>query len=63
MILMAHNLDLQVVCEGVETGEEFSLLKELGCDWVQGYHLDRPLTVEILVSRWLRQTRPVDAVA
>jgi diguanylate cyclase (GGDEF)-like protein len=63
MILMAHNLDLQVVCEGVETGEELGLLQELGCDWVQGYHLDRPLPVDRLVDRWLRQTGRVDAVA
>ena len=63
MILMAHNLDLRVVCEGVETAEELSLLQDLGCDWAQGYHLDRPLPVAALVQRWLRPAARVSAVA
>jgi diguanylate cyclase (GGDEF)-like protein len=53
MILMAHHLDLRVVCEGVETRAEMNLLHELGCDMVQGYHLDRPLPLQALVARWL----------
>lgn len=63
MILMAHNLDLRVVCEGVETGEELKLLCELGCDWVQGYYLDKPLPVAALVQRWLTTTPRISAVA
>jgi EAL domain-containing protein (putative c-di-GMP-specific phosphodiesterase class I) len=63
MILMAHNLDLRVVCEGVETAEELDLLREMGCDWAQGYHLDEPLSVAALVERWLRPATQVDAVA
>lgn len=63
MILMAHNLDLRVVCEGVETAEELNLLQELGCDWAQGYHVDKPLPVAALTQRWLRPTAQVIAVA
>lgn len=53
IIMMAHGLDLRVVCEGVETAEEFDLLRELDCDLAQGYHLDRPLPIQALAARWL----------
>ncbi|WP_081655243.1 sensor domain-containing protein [Amycolatopsis orientalis] len=43
IIAMAHAVDLTVVAEGVETAEELELLRELGCDQAQGYHLGRPL--------------------
>jgi diguanylate cyclase (GGDEF)-like protein/PAS domain S-box-containing protein len=37
VIGMAHNLDLEVVAEGVETREQFAFLVKQGCDVVQGY--------------------------
>jgi len=39
---MAKNLNLQTVAEGVETEAQFQLLKELGCDFFQGYLFGRP---------------------
>ena len=51
-ILLAHNLGLQVVAEGVESGEIQTLLEQLGCDLIQGYHLSRPKTWEE-ISVWL----------
>jgi len=48
LILMAKNLDLQVVAEGVETAEQLKELIELSCDYFQGYHYAQPLpSVEI----------------
>ena len=41
MISLAHNLDLQVVAEGVENLEQLRLLREFGCDQVQGYLISR----------------------
>ena len=63
MILMAHSLDLRVVCEGVETAEELNLLFGLSCDWAQGYYLDRPISVTALAERWLEPTIPAAAAA
>ncbi len=39
---LAKNLSLKVTAEGVETPEACQWLTELGCDFVQGYHLGRP---------------------
>ncbi|HWD01922.1 MAG TPA: EAL domain-containing protein [Amycolatopsis sp.] len=42
IIAMAHAVGLTVVAEGVESAAELTLLRELGCDQAQGYHLGRP---------------------
>ncbi len=43
IIAMAHNLGLSVVAEGVETKEQWQLLKEQDCDHLQGYYFSKPL--------------------
>ncbi|MGH8352970.1 MAG: putative bifunctional diguanylate cyclase/phosphodiesterase [Pseudomonas sp.] len=43
MINLAHNLDLVVVAEGVETAEQLGLLRQFGCDQVQGYLISKPV--------------------
>ncbi|MBI1396644.1 MAG: EAL domain-containing protein [Betaproteobacteria bacterium] len=43
IIAMAHSLRLQVVAEGVETGEQLDFLKTRGCEFVQGYLISRPV--------------------
>ncbi len=45
IIEMAHNLNLQVVAEGVETKAELNIVKALKCDKAQGYLLSHPLPV------------------
>jgi EAL domain-containing protein (putative c-di-GMP-specific phosphodiesterase class I) len=40
---LAHNLGLLVVAEGVEDAATAQLLRELGCDQMQGYYVSRPL--------------------
>lgn len=42
IINMAHSLGIGVIAEGVETVEQFELLKKLGCDNVQGFLFMKP---------------------
>ncbi|MCR2805442.1 sensor domain-containing protein [Paenibacillus soyae] len=46
ILTLAKELDMNVVAEGVETAEQYALLKELQCDEIQGYYFSRPLHVE-----------------
>ncbi|MDO6694712.1 EAL domain-containing protein [Aliiglaciecola sp. 3_MG-2023] len=49
-IAMANSLGLTVVAEGVETEQQFAILKRLGCDLVQGFYFSRPLTATQLLK-------------
>lgn len=46
VISMAKNLQLQTVAEGVETKEQLEVLRDLGCDGIQGYYFSKPLPKE-----------------
>jgi diguanylate cyclase (GGDEF)-like protein/PAS domain S-box-containing protein len=45
VISLAHALDMTVVAEGVEMEEQARLLKDLGCDEMQGYLHSRPMPI------------------
>ncbi len=44
IINLGHELNLNVVAEGVETIEQFELLRSINCDAVQGFFFSRPVT-------------------
>lgn len=44
IIMLAHNLGMDVVAEGVETKEQLRLLRDLKCELGQGYFFSRPLS-------------------
>jgi diguanylate cyclase (GGDEF)-like protein len=46
LIVMAHNLNLRVIAEGVETPEQLAFLRENHCDAIQGYLVSRPMPAE-----------------
>jgi diguanylate cyclase (GGDEF)-like protein len=46
IIAMAHSLGILVVAEGVEKEGQYSILRERGCDFAQGYWLGHPVTVD-----------------
>ena len=46
VVNLAHNLDMKVVAEGLETLEQVALLQALDCDYGQGFLFAEPLTAE-----------------
>ncbi|GAB6100679.1 hypothetical protein JCM16358_25580 [Halanaerocella petrolearia] len=50
IITMAHNLNLTVTAEGVETEEQQEFLQQEDCDVLQGYLFSRPLDSENLIK-------------
>ncbi len=56
---MAHQLDMQVVGEGIENRDDWDLLTRLGCDIGQGYFIARPMPAADIVgwiSAWRART-------
>jgi len=46
IIAIGKHMKLLTVAEGTETREQVEMLKEMGCDYFQGYYFSRPLTAE-----------------
>jgi len=46
IIELGHDLGLDVVAEGVESVDDAARLRELGCDFAQGYHYSRPVSAD-----------------
>ena len=58
IIRLAHELDMAVVAEGIETAEQATELRSLGCQYAQGYFFSKPMTqasVEALLESGVRQ--------
>jgi diguanylate cyclase (GGDEF)-like protein len=59
IISLAHSLHLKVIAEGVETAEQLSFLRSLGCDQYQGYYCSQPLPPAEFIAL-LPHRRPLD---
>lgn len=46
VVAMAQSLEMTTTAEGVETAEEAKLIRELGCDKIQGYYFGRPMSAQ-----------------
>lgn len=49
-VALAKNLQMEIVCEGAETREDWDLVEQLGCHYVQGFYCARPMPNEELLE-------------
>ncbi len=63
IVAMAHGLSLKVVAEGVETPEQLEMLRNMGCDAVQGFLIARPAVAGDLESQLRVQSGLVEVPA
>lgn len=48
---LGHTLSLRIVAEGVETEQQFTCLRALGCDLFQGYYFSKPVPLEAIPNQ------------
>lgn len=53
IVEMAEGLGIHVLCEGVETEEQVQLLKDIGCQYVQGYYYSKPLPLSVFIEKYV----------
>ena len=64
IVSLAKNLRMRIFAEGIETEAQLAILKNLGCDYGQGYLMSKPLPVEQMEKllyqnhNWLPATEP-----
>ena len=46
IIALAHSIDIEVICEGVETEEQNTLASSSSCNFIQGWYYSKPLPLE-----------------
>ena len=55
IVILAHNLGLSVVAEGIETQQQMELLQQLGCEVGQGYLFSRPAPADVIENLLMSQ--------
>ena len=58
VIDLGHNLGIKVIAEGVEHQNALVMLRNLGCDAAQGFHIGRPMPAP-QVDGWFKQAAAV----
>ena len=57
LMKMAIGLQIDTICEGVETKEQVNFLKEIGCAKLQGYYYAKPMPLEKILERYATGTQ------
>jgi EAL domain-containing protein (putative c-di-GMP-specific phosphodiesterase class I) len=47
IVMLGHNLGMEIVAEGVETAEQLGWLRSLQCEYAQGYFFSKPVSNEV----------------
>ena len=61
LVAFARAFAPKIVMEGVEKPDQLAIVQRLGCDWVQGFHLSRPMPPDMLRTM-MRAKRPAEAL-
>ncbi|MCG3083376.1 EAL domain-containing protein [Anoxybacillus sp. LAT_31] len=60
IIVLAKNLKLRVIAEGVETLQQLNILRSLQCDEIQGYVLGKPVPADLFTTLYIENQLPHD---
>jgi len=58
IITLAHKMNLRVIAEGIETSRQIERLRELGCEFGQGYYFSQPLDAKSALQFLRQQVAP-----
>lgn len=61
-ISLSHRLGKGVVSEGIESNEALELVRDMGCDLAQGYHIGRPVPADDFLS-WYGDCRGMFSIS
>lgn len=53
IVRLCHDLNVNVIAEGVENQEQVEILRSLKCYFIQGYYYDKPITISTFEKRYL----------
>ncbi|MGX5217864.1 EAL domain-containing protein [Pseudomonas segetis] len=59
IIALGHSLQLSVIAEGVETQAQAQFLADAGCEQIQGFFINRPLSAQLFADKFLQPKRSV----
>lgn len=57
VIKVCHEMNMKVVAEGVENLDQWNILQELQCDLIQGYYINKPISVAAFEKQYRKQPR------
>ncbi len=63
IVMLAHNLSLDVVAEGIEEAHQLEHLRSVGCDYAQGYYFAKPMPASDALKALLTEVDEIDSVA
>ena len=55
IVAIAHTLGMRVIAEGVETPLQLSIVRDIGCEEIQGFYLSKPLEAHLIEAWWRMQ--------
>jgi EAL domain-containing protein (putative c-di-GMP-specific phosphodiesterase class I) len=55
IISLGHHLGLAIVAEGIETAQQMQWLRELGCEFGQGYLFSKPISAQDIETHFLKK--------